>query len=78
LTSSKFDAPVSKEWIIGPQLGLTEFELEMAQPDGAGGQTTKEETIKIEAFDKPVPHVVIPQVGKITGQVKLFRDSIAV
>jgi hypothetical protein len=78
LTSSKFDAPVAKEWTIGPELDLTEFDLETSAPDGAGGQKTIQETIKITSAEKPVPHMVIPGVGKVSGRVKIFRDSIAV
>jgi hypothetical protein len=78
LTSSKFDALVSKEWEIGPDLGIADFELVSSVPDGKGGQTAKVEPIRIEAFGGTAPHVEIPEVGKVTGRVKLFRDSIAV
>lgn len=79
LTSSKLDTPTIVEWTIGPNLGISEVELEEevlpGSEDGAAAPET--EKIAITAGDKPVPFVEIPGVGRVTGKVKLFQFPIS-
>ncbi|HEY2712873.1 MAG TPA: ATP-binding protein [Chthoniobacterales bacterium] len=82
LTSSKLDAPKIVEWTIGPELGITEVELEAEVSSAADGDVPKEEgdkasKIAITSGKTPVPFVDIPDIGRVTGKVKLFREPIS-
>ena len=88
LSSSKLDLEKEKEWTIGPDLEISCIEIdenddeedENAQPGGDdpsnthGSRLTK---IPVTASDSPWPHIEIPGIGRVTGQVQLFRDRIS-
>lgn len=84
LKSSKIDASTMAEWTIGPELEITEIELEAeAQSETADGVPAQEsetpvkpEKIKIKAGKTPVPYVEIPEIGHVTGKAKLFQERI--
>lgn len=78
LTSSKLDVQRLGEWLVGPDLGIDSLEIEAVDN---GGDTNAEgkkpaEKILIEQASDPVPHVVIPGIGMLTGRVVLFADPV--
>lgn len=91
LQSSKVSATVSKEWEIGPALGITFIEID--QPGGneptelasaawvAGTGVASEETpkekIQITSGSSPFPHINIPGIGMVTGTIRLFEEKIS-
>jgi len=64
LQPNKSSTAIAKEWQIGPELKVTGIEVE-------------EKEIAVTSSSTPYAYVEIPGVGKITGKVKLFADSIA-
>lgn len=88
LLSSKISNTVAKTWIIGPDLGLTSFELNVGDaesPDksspAADAKDSEDEEksrkISITSAPKPYPFVEIPGIGKVTGTVYLFEEKIS-
>ena len=78
LASSKLDIPRLAEWVIGPALEIDSIEVEVAEEDGKPPKTKKvTETTAITSGANPVPHVLIPGIGMITGRVVLFADPIS-
>ncbi|MEN5003239.1 ATP-binding protein [Stenotrophomonas indicatrix] len=91
LISSKVSATVMKEWQIGPDLGITSIEIDASEDEGGSpvaadmsdGATTaspaevKKEQIAITFGTSPYPHVVIPDIGVVTGTVRLFEEKIS-
>lgn len=78
LSSSKLDTPRLGEWVIGPDLGIDSVELPV--PDDGGTKSPKEkeltETITVLSKSDPVPHVIVPGIGMVTGRVVLFADPV--
>lgn len=86
LVSSKLALPTLKEWTIGPDLGIETIELdESDRLNGVDDEARAEDegessgftVIPIESGTSPVPHVLIPNVGMITGNIQLFIDKIS-
>jgi hypothetical protein len=85
LKSSKIDASTIVEWTIGPELGISEIELEEATnseidehaPAPKLEKPPKVTKIKIKSGKTSVPFVEIPDVGRVTGKVKLFQERIS-
>ena len=89
LSSSKLNLD-KKEWLIGPDLEILSIEIderdkddtENAQSDengildhpGTNGTLTE---ISITGSNTPLAHIEIPNIGKVTGKVQLFRDRIS-
>lgn len=73
LESSKLDASVFLDRIVGPDLGIDTVEVEEEQEDG----TSVTITVPVTSSYKPVPHISIPGVGMITGRVRLFKEQIS-
>jgi hypothetical protein len=71
LGSSKITAKVSKQWLIGPQLGVSEIEI--ASNEGED----KQEKVVIRSDDDPSPFVEIPGIGRVTGKVILYDEKIS-
>ena len=89
LSSSKLDFEKEKEWTIGPELEISSIEIDESDEEedestttesdlliasGTGDKTT---IIPIAANDQPWPHMEIPCIGKVTGQIQLFKDRIS-
>ncbi len=70
LRSSKINTPVERRWIIGPEVGFNEFEVE--EPDGSGKQT-----ITLHKQAMPYPAVILPDIGPVTGEFKLYEKKIS-
>jgi hypothetical protein len=79
LASSKIDAAVQQQWVIGQDLkpDFVEIEEENGE-DAAGGGADKIKKIKIPVKSglTPVPHIEIEDIGQITGRVWLFENEI--
>lgn len=81
LASSKVDAPVQQQWVIGRDLRPDFIEIEEENGDdtatggGAGAKAaekTKTIRIPVKSSLSPVPHVEIEGIGRITGRVWLL------
>lgn len=84
LASSKVDAPVQQQWVIGRDLTPDFIEIEDEEADSAviaAGKKTpdKPQTIKIPVTSHlaPVPHLEIEGIGRVTGRVWLFENEIS-
>ena len=88
LSSSKLDLKKEKEWTIGPELEISCIEIdENDDEEGENAQSGGDDPsnthgsglteIPVTASDSPCPHIKIPDVGRVTGQVQLFRDRIS-
>lgn len=91
LVSSKVDEPVAKEWVIGPDLDIKEIGLliedsskeedqETAAPAGEGSSVPQADEPKFEQLSvisgmSPTPYIELPEIGMITGRVKIFERS---
>ena len=89
LSSSKLDFQKEKEWTIGPDLEISRIEIDEGDEEDAenttnesgslttSGTRSKTAKIPITANDHPWPHIDIPHIGKVTGQIQLFKDRIS-
>lgn len=87
LTSTKMDAPLLQEWVIGPELGIDHIELDEAHDgpeengeasdDDSSGARVHPTRIQLTAGDNPYPHVKLPEIGRVTGLVRLFDEKIS-
>jgi Histidine kinase-, DNA gyrase B-, and HSP90-like ATPase len=64
LESTKVDVEVPERWTLGPDLPIDSIQL-----DG--------KTLAVEKRRDPYPHIEIEDLGKVTGTVTLYVDSIA-
>ena len=78
LASTKLDMDVTHEWRIGPALSFTDVEiLDSDGVDEHGDPVEKKIKIPVTVVDDPFPHITLPEIGPVTGTVKLFRDKIS-
>ncbi len=88
LTSSKIDVRITKEWPIGPDLGIDSVEIDDDNDDPeppvkSSSSNTKHPAtpeltkIPVTSGVKPVPFVDLPGIGPDTGKVTLFEDFIS-
>jgi hypothetical protein len=61
---AKSTVPVKKRWTIGPKLPFSEIEV-------------NGKAITLTTHDAPAPHIVIQDLGEVSGMVTLFEQSIA-
>jgi hypothetical protein len=73
LTSSKISAEMTRRWTIGPALGITGFEFEERNAD----DVPVSETIPVTVGQDPVPHIMLPGIGMVTGTITLFENQIS-
>ena len=78
LKSTKTDVEVLYEWKIGEELDFEEIEIKR-NTGGDGLESAEEgvEKIPIIFSDDPIPHVQLPDVGQVTGVVRLYQDRIS-
>lgn len=85
LTSSKLNAEVSQQWIIGPALGIDSIEVddlggantgEHSESGSYSDNDTPKKTFQITSSMIPVPHIDLPGIGKVTGTIRLFADKL--
>lgn len=80
LASSKVDAAVAQEWIVGPELGIDHVEVEEAANGadaGSGGPSSPKSRLLVTSGASPTPFIELPDIGRVTGRVKLFVDPIS-
>ena len=78
LTSTKLDMDVTREWRIGTDLGFTEVEvLDRNEAEDSGNPVEKKTRVPVGISDDPLPHIILPEIGRVTGTVKLFKDKIS-
>jgi len=87
LRSTKMDAPLFQEWVIGPDLEIDHIELDEAHngpeehgeasDDDSSGARVRPTRIQLTAGDAPYPHVDLPEIGRVTGLVRLFDEKIS-
>lgn len=91
LDSAKEDVDLQDEWKIDKRLGIDDVEFsatgsvkdDLDDPEsvdyGAESDITGEEIEKetIGYSDRPVPHACLPEVGTVTGLVRLYKDRIS-
>lgn len=81
LSSSKLATAVAKTWTIGPDLGIEEIDLDEGDPDdepAADGVAADPHTkIKITSGAAPLPYIEIPEIGRVTGRVRLYEERIS-
>ena len=89
LTSTKMETPVVGQWVIGPDLGIDCIELDETDFDSEAvdGETSADDESKVgsstsipipvKSGTDPYPYIEIPEVGRVTGLVRLFEDIIS-
>ena len=89
LTSTKMQTPLVDQWVIGPDLEIDCIELDETDSDseaaeGETSSTDDSETgsstsipIPVKSGTDPYPYVELPEVGRVTGLVRLFEDIIS-
>ena len=79
LQPTKLSAAVAKEWIIGPDLKLDEISLSESDTEGAqdATKTEKAQLIKIVSGSSPYPYIELPDVGRVTGRIRLYEEKIS-
>jgi Histidine kinase-, DNA gyrase B-, and HSP90-like ATPase len=82
ITSSKIDTPIIAEWTIGPELGIDTIEID--EDESLSGSTSSSDQampqireISIAFGTSPTPFVELPEVGRLTGRVRLFAERIS-
>ena len=89
LRSTKMEAPLLEEWVIGPDLGIDSIELDETdtESEAAAGSPADEvanddershpKLIPVESGTSPHPHIKLPVIGCVTGMVRLFDEKIS-
>lgn len=87
LRSTKMDAPLFKEWVIGPNLGIDHIEFDETYNElEEGGEASDDDSndahnrptrIQITTGEDPYPHIELPEIGRVTGLVRLFDEKIS-
>ena len=78
LTSTKSEIEVTKEWGISDDLPFTELEIETNMlEDEHEDSDTSSTNIQVSYANDPVPHAILPEVGRVTGKVRLYKDRIS-
>ena len=90
LRSTKQEANLTEQWVIGPDLEVDYIELDDsdigedkeengdAQVEGRAGVKQKSPNrVTISSGTSPYPYVELPEVGRVTGLVRLFEDKIS-
>lgn len=93
LTSSKIDATVMAgcDWKIGPDLKIEELKLRsdengnLIPADDDDTETDKSKKIEVLTIKSgidttgptPIPYIELPEVGRVTGRVRLFKEPIS-
>ncbi len=88
LRSTKFDAKVLAQWLIGPGLGIDKIRMHASEPglddaiidneyDSNSVLPQQVEEVPVTYGDIPFPHAVLPGVGTISGMARLFEDRVS-
>lgn len=90
LKSAKMGADLAEEWVIGPNLGIDSIELEKTdiEPESDEKKVLLDENpndanrsdptrISLISGTEPYPYIELPEIGRVTGMVRLFEDKIS-
>ena len=90
LRSTKMNAALLNQWVIGPELEIDYIELDEtdapSEKDNADGpseddageaESVDSTQVEIKAGSSPYPYVELPEVGRVTGLVRLYQDRIS-
>ena len=90
LRSSKMEAVLIEKWVVGPDLGIDYIELDETDtgPEADGGRAPSDEgsnsadspgptRIPVKSGANPYPYVELPEIGCVTGMVRLFDEKIS-
>ena len=80
LSSIKSDVELIQEWQIGKTLKFEELDVDLNGIDDIdedNGSAESFERIHISYSNDPVPHALLPGVGKVTGMIRLYSDRIS-
>lgn len=90
LVSTKMDARLVETWIIGPDLGFDHIEIDETNIESkAAGETVHSDEgssgdansgpkrIPVISGASPYPYIELPEIGRVTGMVRLFDEKIS-
>lgn len=85
LRSTKMSVAVSKEWAIGPDLAIDHITINETDNEvKKDGETSDDDSgtsgpkkFRLTTAEAPYPHIDLPEVGHVTGFVRLFDEKIS-
>ncbi len=80
LESTKSEVELLREWKISDELAFDE--LNINSDSGDEGEQDQEsngssETVQISYSNEPVPHALLPEVQRVTGSIRLYKERIS-
>ena len=88
LLSTKTTAPQLEDWIIGPNLKIEYVNVnesdntsethgeDAPEPDADSNKKLGREKIAVDSGTDPYPYIDLPEIGRVTGRVRLFENKI--
>ena len=80
LTSMKSEVELLQEWQIGDDLKFTELNIDSDSEEGEVQDQESNgspETVEISYSNDAVPHALLPEVRRVTGRVRLYKERIS-
>ena len=80
LTSTKSEIELLQEWKIGDELKFTEVNIDSDSGDEDEQDQESDgssDTVQISYLNNPVPHALLPEVQRVTGMVRLYKERIS-
>ncbi len=79
LSSAKLSAKVAKEWVIGPDLKIAKLDLNNVDEDAANSSSEdiQANIVTVTAGKDSHPFIELPEIGRVTGRVRLYEDKIS-
>ena len=80
LTSTKSEVELLQEWKISDELTFNELDIDSEPGDEAEinqESVGSPEIVQISYFNDPVPHALLPEVPRVTGMVRLYKERIS-
>ena len=90
LQSTKLNATLVEQWVIGPALNIDYIELDEEngseeqqhgdgedKRQGEGSEASKVTRMAVKSGTDPYPYVELPEIGRVTGLARLFEEKIS-
>lgn len=77
LKSTKIASRIAKEWVIGPDLKITELDISNISDNGDETTLSSSDKVIVKSANIPFPNIDLPEVGRVTGRVRLYEDKIS-
>ena len=80
LASTKSDVELLQEWKISDELSFNNLDIESDSEDKKEQDrelNELSETVQISYSNDPVPHAFLPEVQRVTGMVRLYKERIS-